>query len=58
MKPRSKLFDGSNSLFENQQFLQNSAGNAIWLTQFTTVRFDHLRFVNILLKTFCTLGVC
>jgi len=42
------------------QFLQNRtiAGNAISLTQFLPLRFDHLRFVNILLKTFCTQGVC
>jgi len=33
----------------------NEAGNALWLTHFTPVRLDHLRFVNRLLETFCAL---
>ena len=60
MRLHGKVFDGSNSLFETQKFLKNRtiAGNAIWLTQFTPVKFEHLRFVNLLVKTFCTLRVC
>ena len=60
MRRNGKLFDGSNSVFETQQLLLNwnIAGNALWLTHFTPTRLDHLRFVNLLLKTFCALDIC
>jgi len=60
MRPFGIPFDGSNSLFKTQEFLVNGnvAGNAIWLTDFTPARLDHLRFVNRLLETFCALDIC
>ena len=60
MRPKHKLFEGSNSLYESQEFLvrDNIARSALWLTHFTPVRLDHLGFVNHLLKTFCALGIC
>ena len=60
MRPHGKVFDGSNSMFETQQFLWrwNVASNALWLPHFTPVRSDHLRFVTTLLKTFCSLDIC
>ena len=60
MRPNGKRFDGLNSLFENQQLLlkENIVGNALSLTYFTPVNFDHVLFANILLKTFCALVLC
>jgi len=60
MRPKVKLFEESNSLYETQQFLlkYNIAGSALWLTHFTPVSQDHLRFVNHLLKTFCAVDIC
>ena len=58
MRLRSKLFDGSDSLFRNQQDLVNRAGHAMWLTEFTPARLDLLGFVNRLLQTFCKLDIC
>jgi len=57
MRPKGKLFDGSGSLYATQQGLvkNNIAGQALWLTHFTPARWDHLGFVNRLLKTFCEL---
>lgn len=59
MRPNGKRFDGLNSLFENQQLLlkENIVGNALSLTYFTPVNFDHVLFANILLKTFCALDI-
>jgi len=36
----------------------NSVGHALWLTHFTPARRDHLGFVNLLLKVFCSLDIC
>jgi len=58
MRLRGKLFDGSDSLFRTQQDLVKSAGHAVWLTEFTPARLDHLGFVNRLLHTFCELDIC
>jgi len=58
MRLRGKLFDGSDSLFRTQQELVNRAGHAVWLTEFTPARLDHLGFVNRLLQTFCELDIC
>ena len=60
MRPKGKFFEGSNSLFEIQQFLVqgNIAGHALWLPHFTPVRIDHRSFVNRLLKTSCALNIC
>jgi len=52
------VFDGSTSLFETQRVLCASIGHAIWLTQFTHVRHDHLHFVQALFQAFCSLGIC
>jgi len=35
-----------------------SVGHALWLTHFTPARRDHLGFVNLLLKEFCSLDIC
>jgi len=58
MRPFGLPFDGSNSLFATQQFLVNEVGKALWLTHFTPVRLDHLRFVNRLLNTSCAQDIC
>jgi len=58
MRPLGKVFDGSTSLFDTQRFLYTSIGHAIWLTQFTPVRHDHLHFIQALLQAFCSLGIC
>jgi len=52
------VFDGSTSLFETQRVLCTSIRHAIWLTQFTPVRHDHLHFVHSLLQACCLLGIC
>jgi len=57
MRPRGKLFDGSDSLFRTQQKLLKRAGHAVWLTEFTPARLDHLGFVYRLLHTFCELDI-
>ena len=57
MRPFGIPFDGSNRLFATQQFLLNE-GNALWLTHFTLVSLEYLRFVNRLLETFCALDNC
>jgi len=58
MRPRGKRFDGSDSLFTTQQDLVKRAGHAIWLTEFSPARLDHLDFVNRLLHTCCELNIC
>jgi len=58
MKLRGRIFDGSDSIFTTQQELAKRAGHAVWLTQFTPARIDHLGFVNRLLHTFCELDIC
>jgi len=58
MRLRGKLFDWSNSLFRTQQELVKRAGHAVWLTEFTPVRLEHLGFVNRLMQTFCELDIC
>ena len=52
MRPKGKVFDGSDSLYATQQGLvkNNIAGHALGLTHFTPARLDHLGFVNRLLK--------
>ena len=58
MKLRGKVFDGPDSLFTTQQELVKRAGHAVWLTEFTPTRLDHLGFVNRLLQTLCELDIC
>jgi len=58
MRPLGMVFDGSTSLFETQIVLCTSIGQAIWLTKFTPVRYDHLHFVQALLQAFCSLDIC
>jgi len=52
MRPKGKVFDGSDSLYATQQGLvkNNIAGHALGLTHFTPARLDHLGFVNRFLK--------
>jgi len=59
MRPKSKLFEGSDSLCETQHFLvkNNIAGHTVWWTHFSSERLDHLGFVNHLLNTFCALDI-
>ena len=52
LRPLGNGFDGSTSLFENEDVLCTSIGQAIWLTLYTPVRHDHLRFVQALLQAF------
>jgi len=58
MKPDGIPFDGSDSLFQTQQFLVTEMGHAVWLQQFTPARLDYLSFVRRLLQTFCELDIC
>jgi len=58
MKPYEIPFDGSNTLFATQHFLVSVAGNALWLTHFSPVGLEHLRFVNRLLETSSALDIC
>jgi len=58
MSPRGKRFDVSDSLFRTYHDLVKHAGHAVWLTEFTPVRLDHLGFVHRLLQTFCELDIC
>ena len=53
-----QCFDGSTRLFVTQRALCNTIGHAMWLVQFTPVRYDHLLFVQALLQAFCSLGMC
>jgi len=55
---RRRIFDGSDSMFTTQQELVKRAVHAVWLTEFTPARIDHLGFVNRLLHTFCELYIC
>jgi len=59
MRPKGKLFEGSNSLFETQRCLvqENIAGNDVCLTHLLPVRLDYLGFVIRLLET-CALDIC
>jgi len=52
MRPKGKVFDGSDSLYATQRGLvkNNIAGHVLWLTHFTPARLDHLGYVNRLLK--------
>ena len=45
-------------IFETHECLVNSVGHALWLTHFTPARRNHLGFVNLLLKEFCSLEIC
>jgi len=58
MRPLGNVFDGSTSLFETQRVLCTSIGHAIWMTQFTPARHEHLHFIQALLLAFCSLGIC
>jgi len=58
MRPQGKLLNGSAHLLETQECLVNSVGNALCLTHFTPARRDHLGFVNLLLKEFCSMDIC
>jgi hypothetical protein len=58
MDLQNQEFDGSCSHFNTHQNVQPSLGSAIWLTEFTPKRNEHLHFVEILLNTLCALGIC
>ena len=58
MRPRGRCFDGSDSMFRTHQDLLGHAGHAVWFTEFTPAKIDHLGFVNRLLHTFCELDIC
>jgi hypothetical protein len=58
MRPLGKVIDGSTSLFETERVLYNSIGHAILLGQFTHVHQEYLLFVQVLLNSFCSLGIC
>ena len=58
MRLGGRIFDWSDSMFTTQQELVKRAGHAVWLTEFTPARLDHLAFVNRLLHTFCELDIC
>jgi len=58
MRPRGRRFEGSNSLFRTLQDLVKCAGHAVWFTEFTHAKLDHLGFVNRLLHYFCELDTC
>jgi len=58
MRPRGRCFNGSDSMLKTQKDLEKLAGNAVWFTEFTPVRIDHLDFVKRLLLTFCELDIC
>jgi len=57
MRPRGICFDGSDSLFKTHQDLVKRAGHAVWFSEFTPARPDHLGFVNRLLQTLCELDI-
>ena len=58
MKPQGREFDGSSSLFETHQLLKTIAGYGIWLTKFKPINHEHRNFIELLLQTLCTLGIC
>jgi len=58
MKPQGKEFNRLNSLYKTLQQLQPIAGNYIWLMEFKLISHEHLRFVELLLQTLCTQGIC
>jgi len=45
-------------MLKTQKDLEKLAGNAVWFSEFTPVRIDHLDFVKRLLLTFCELDIC
>ena len=45
-------------MLKTQKDLEKLAGTAVWITEFTPVRIDHLDFVKRLLLTFCELEIC
>ena len=57
MKIQATKFNGSSSLFDTQQHLQSVAGTATWLAEFRPRDYEHRNFIELLLKTFCTLGI-
>jgi len=59
MRPKGKLFDGSDSSYATQRVLvkNNTAGHGLCLTHFTAARLDQLGFVNRLFKAFCELDI-
>ena len=58
MRLGGRICDGSGSMFRTQQDLVKRVGHAVWLTEFTPARIEHLGFVNRLLHTFCELDIC
>lgn len=58
MKLQEKEFDGSSSMFKTHQLLQSTAGTSTWVTEFRPISHEHLNFVELLLRTFCMLGIC
>ena len=58
MRLRGNLFDGLDRLFRTQQDLVKRAVHAVWLSEFTPARLEHLGFVNRLLQTLCELDIC
>jgi len=58
MRPHGKVFYGSNSMFDTQGIFRTYIGRTIWFSQFTSVKQDHLVFVQALLHTLCSLGIC
>ena len=59
MRPHGKAFDGSNCLFENQQFLWKGdvGSNVLWLPHFISVSSDQLHFVTQLLIKFSSVDI-
>jgi len=45
-------------MLKTQKDLETLAGTAVWFTEFTPVRLEHLDFVKRLLLTFCELDIC
>jgi hypothetical protein len=58
MKLQGTDFDGSCSLLKTSKKLQPSAGRATCLTEFNPINRENLNFVELLLYTLCTLGMC
>ena len=58
MRLRGGRFNGSDSMLKTQKDLETVVGSAVWFTEFTPVRTDHLGFVRRLLLTFCELDIC
>ena len=57
MRPRGRCLDGSDSMFRTHQDLVGRAGHAVWFTDLTPAKIEHLGFVNRLLHTFCELDI-